>query len=174
MKGRNTLRCRPASAAMDNDAIAMIENPGPPDEWRVHVNQYDAEESPKMRTDANANDSETVVDLNIQQNTSRHSFSFWAIIFSLALSGFLTALEGTVVNIALPSIIRDLGGGSLYVWVPNAYFLATIASLPFISQISDIFGRRWPMLTMVALFIIGSGLCGGASSMAMLIIGRAM
>lgn len=174
MEAPNTLPCRPASGAMDNDGI-MIESSGPLDELRVHVNQYDADKSPKMKADDNADDnSESAADLITQQNISRHSFSFWAIIFSLALSGFLTALEGTVVNIALPSITRDLGGGSLYVWVPNAYFLSNIATLPFISQISDIFGRRGPMLTMVALFIIGSGLCGGASSMAMLIIGRTM
>ena len=39
-------------------------------------------------------------------------------------------------------------------------------------QIADIFGRRWPMITSVAIFVLGSGICGGATNGAMLIAGR--
>lgn len=103
---------------------------------------------------------------------AKRSFRFWAIIFSLAMAGLLSAIEGTITTSALPTITRALGGGSLYIWVPNAYFLASIATLPLYAQLSDIFGRRWPFLVAVALFILGSGLCGGSSSMGMLIAAR--
>lgn len=43
---------------------------------------------------------------------------------------------------------------------------------PLFGQIADIFGRRWLMILSVAVFIFGSGICGGASSSAMLIAGR--
>jgi MFS family permease len=43
---------------------------------------------------------------------------------------------------------------------------------PLFGQVADIFGRRWLMISSVAVFIFGSGICGGASSSAMLIAGR--
>jgi len=45
---------------------------------------------------------------------------------------------------------------------------------PLYGQAADIFGRFYPMLTALSFFILGSGICGGASSMAMLIAGRAL
>ena len=104
----------------------------------------------------------------------RHSSRFWAIIIALSLTGLLSAIEGTIITSALPTITKALGGGNSYIWIPNSYFLATIAMCPLSAQLSDIFGRRPLLLIAVALFILGSGLCGGASSMAMLIGARAV
>ncbi|KAI0106433.1 macrolide phosphotransferase k [Nemania sp. FL0031] len=111
---------------------------------------------------------------------AKRGFRFWAItngrafylVASLTLTGLLPSIEGTIITSALPTIIRALGGGNLYIWVPNAYFLASIATLPLFAQMSDIFGRRWPFLVAVALFVLGSGLCGGSSTMPMLIASR--
>ncbi|RYP12299.1 hypothetical protein DL765_007410 [Monosporascus sp. GIB2] len=100
------------------------------------------------------------------------SFRFWAIMGSLAMTGLLSAIEGTIITSALPTITQALGGRSFYIWVPSSYFLASIATLPLYAQISDIFGRRWPFLGAVVLFILGSGLCGGSHSMGMLVASR--
>lgn len=54
---------------------------------------------------------------------SRYTWRFWAIIAALCVTGLLSAVEGTVPSTALPSIIDDLEGGNLYIWVVNAYFL---------------------------------------------------
>jgi MFS family permease len=54
----------------------------------------------------------------------------------------------------------------------NGYFVGVAAVQPMYGQAADIFGRRWPMLISVALFAIGSGLCGGATSTVMLIFAR--
>lgn len=105
------------------------------------------------------------------KNTT-HSWRFWAILASLSISGLLSAIEGTIITSALPTIIADLGGGELYLWIANAFFLASVATLPLYGQASDILGRRWLMLSAVALFTLGSGLSGGASSMKMLIAAR--
>ena len=48
---------------------------------------------------------------------------FWAIMLALAVTNILAALEGTVVSTALPTIIGALGGGNLYLWAVNGYFL---------------------------------------------------
>jgi hypothetical protein len=50
--------------------------------------------------------------------------SFWCIILALCVTGILSALEGTIVSTALPTIMQDLGGAELYIWSVNGYFLA--------------------------------------------------
>lgn len=54
----------------------------------------------------------------------RRDWRFWALLVSISLAGLLTALEGTVTSTALPSIIDELGGGHLYIWVVNGYLFA--------------------------------------------------
>jgi MFS family permease len=110
-------------------------------------------------------------DVMFEPGTKR-GFLFWIIMVSLTITGLMSSLEGTIITSALPTIINDLSGGNLYFWVPNAFFLSFIATLPLFAQISDIFGRRWPFITAVALFTFGSGICGGSSTMRMLVAGR--
>lgn len=104
--------------------------------------------------------------------SDKKSLRFWLVLAALSITGFLTTLESTIITSALPTITNTLGGGNKYVWVPNAFLLSFIVVLPMFAQVSDIFGRRWPLLVAVAMFLLGSGICGGASSMEMLIAGR--
>lgn len=53
----------------------------------------------------------------------KNSWRYWALISALSVTALLPTVEGTVVSTALPTIVQDLGGGRLYVWVVNAYFL---------------------------------------------------
>ncbi|KAK3897982.1 MFS general substrate transporter, partial [Staphylotrichum tortipilum] len=99
---------------------------------------------------------------------------FWTILFVLALVSLLTSLEATVTSTILPSIVADLNGGENYVWIANATFLTMTALLPLFGQLADLFGRKWPLVFSAAAFMVGSGLCGGASSIAMMISGRAI
>lgn len=43
---------------------------------------------------------------------------------------------------------------------------------PLIGQLCNVFGRRWNMICSVAIFTLGSGLCGGAKNASMMIVGR--
>ncbi|KAK3318701.1 multidrug resistance protein fnx1 [Apodospora peruviana] len=98
----------------------------------------------------------------------------WAIIIGLGVTGLLTALENTVVTVAMPYIISDLAMGDDYVWVTNAFFVCSAAVQPLVGQLANVFGRRWIMLASVAVFALGSGICGGAATGAMMIAGRAV
>ena len=124
------------------------------------------------RADGSVVDTTAGADDEMMFHKSKHSFHFWALMAALSMTGLLSAIEGTIITSALPTITKALGGGQSYIWVPNAYFLASVATLPLFAQASDIFGRRWLLLCAVALFTLGSGLCGGTSSMGMLIAAR--
>ncbi|KAF7586606.1 hypothetical protein BBP40_008633 [Aspergillus hancockii] len=126
-------------------------------------------DSPEEHSQESAGSNGSPID---KETTQKHSWRFWAIIIALSLTGLLSTIEGTIVTSALPTITKALGGSNAYIWVPNAYFLASLAILPLLAQASDIFGRRPLLLMAVALFTLGSGLCGGASSMRMLIAAR--
>ncbi|KAJ5618171.1 Major facilitator superfamily domain general substrate transporter [Penicillium hordei] len=104
----------------------------------------------------------------------RRGFKFWTIIFALCVTGLLGALENTVVSTSMPTIVEDLNIGENYIWITNAFFLTSAAVQPLFGQLANVFGRRWLTMFIVAVFTLGSGICGGANSANMLIIGRAV
>ena len=61
---------------------------------------------------------------NTQFAQTEKDWRFWALLASISLSALLMALEGTITSTALPSIVNDLGGGPLYIWVVNGYLFA--------------------------------------------------
>ncbi|KAI1170866.1 MFS general substrate transporter [Nemania sp. FL0916] len=97
---------------------------------------------------------------------------FWLIVACLALTAFLSALEGSIVSTALPSIARALESSQDYIWVVNVYYLTSAAVQPIYGQLADLWGRRWLMIGAVGIFTVGSGICGGATSTDILIAGR--
>jgi len=52
-------------------------------------------------------------------------YRFWSIIVALCTMQILCSLENTVVVTSLPTIVKQLGFGSSYIWVTNIFFLAT-------------------------------------------------
>ncbi|KAI1661699.1 major facilitator superfamily domain-containing protein [Daldinia decipiens] len=102
------------------------------------------------------------------------SFRVYAIIAGLGITNLLAALENTVVSIAAPVLLTDLKLGDNFIWVINAFFLSSTATQPLFGQFCNVFGRRYVMLTVVAIFMLGSGICGGAMTGGMLIAGRAV
>ncbi|KAI0853779.1 MFS general substrate transporter [Daldinia vernicosa] len=104
----------------------------------------------------------------------QRDFRFWAIIIALCTVSLLSAAENTVVVTALPTIVEKLNVGQDYVWISNIFFLTSAAIQPLCGQLSNLFGRRHLALSIVAIYIIGSGICGGAKNSAMLIAGRAI
>ncbi|PYH91392.1 MFS general substrate transporter [Aspergillus ellipticus CBS 707.79] len=83
---------------------------------------------------------------------------------------------------ALPQITADLNAGDNYIWIQNGYLLTMTTFVPLYGQLSQVLGRRWPTMVAVAsssavpfllaIFLLGSGIGGGASSTTMLIAGR--
>ena len=91
------------------------------------------------------------------------------------MGSFVAGLDATVVNVALPSIERDLGGGLAgQQWVSNAYLL-TLGSLILVSgSLADLYGERRIFSLGVGGFGVVSGICAVAPTIGVLIAGRAL
>jgi EmrB/QacA subfamily drug resistance transporter len=97
----------------------------------------------------------------------------WKALSVLALVQFMLVLDITVVNVALPSIKRDLGfSQSGLAWVVNGYTLMAGGLLLLGGRLSDILGRRRLFLTGVGLFAVASLTCGAAANPQTLVISR--
>ena len=109
---------------------------------------------------------------SVSPATPRHSPRFWMIIVALSLLSFISALDVTIIATALPPITEHIGGATQYVWIANSFVFASAVLQPLIGQLSNILGRRTPLINSIALFTLGSGIAGGARNPAMLIGGR--
>lgn len=97
-----------------------------------------------------------------------------AVTFALLLVTALASFESTVVSTALPTIIGDLHGLSLYSWVFSVYLLASTISMPLFGRLADLYGRRRVLLFSTAVFLAGALACALARSMNGLIAARAL
>jgi EmrB/QacA subfamily drug resistance transporter len=96
----------------------------------------------------------------------------WAILGAIFLTLFLASLDQTVVGTALPVIVTDLNGASLYSWVVTAYLLSSSVTVPIYGKFSDVFGRKVMLIIGVSLFLAGSWLSGASQNMNQLIAFR--
>jgi EmrB/QacA subfamily drug resistance transporter len=72
----------------------------------------------------------------------------------------LAALDQTVVATAMPVIISQLHGLSLYAWVTTAYLLSSTVMVPIWGKLGDLYGRKPVLLSGILLFLLGSWLSG--------------
>lgn len=94
-------------------------------------------------------------------------------LIAAALGFFTTTLDTTIVNVALPTIGRDLGGGvSALQWVVDGYTLAFAALLLSTGALSDRFGASRCFAVGVTTFTAASAACGLAPDMAVILIAR--
>lgn len=84
----------------------------------------------------------------------------------------LAAIDATIVATAVPQIVADLGGFSLFPWIFSIYLLTQAVTVPIYGRLSDVFGRKPILLFGIAGFLVASVLCGFAWSMVALIVFR--
>src|SRR5690349_8644966 len=101
------------------------------------------------------------------------SHSRWAPLPVLLAATFLVVLDAFVVNVAIPSIQRDLGAGTTALeWIVAGYALASAVLLIPASRIGDRIGRRRVFSAGVGLFTLASAACGVAPSSGALVAAR--
>jgi len=95
------------------------------------------------------------------------------IVVVIALGSFMAGLDGTIVNIALPTIAKSLQVSTVTVsWVLNAYLIVLVSLLLAASRLGDMKGYRNIFLGGFAIFTIGSALCGFSSTIDLLVLSR--
>ena len=90
----------------------------------------------------------------------------------LVLVLFLVSLDQTVVGTAMPQVVAELNGFELYAWVTTSYLLAETVVIPIVGKLGDLWGRKWITVAGVAVFLLGSALCGLAQDMTQLVVFR--
>src|ERR1700689_691908 len=97
----------------------------------------------------------------------------WIALVVVCLAQLMNVLDTTIVNVALPSIQRDLHftQGNL-TWVVNAFLITYGSFLLLAGRLGDLFGRKRVFLTGIAIFTAASALCGLAPDQGLLIAAR--
>jgi len=95
------------------------------------------------------------------------------VTIALMVATLLVAIDTTIVTNATPHIVAQLSGLKLISWIFAIYLLTTTITTPIFGKLADLFGRKVIFNCGVALFIIGSMLCGAAQNMPQLIWFRA-
>jgi EmrB/QacA subfamily drug resistance transporter len=99
----------------------------------------------------------------------------WFALYVLCLASLMIVLDATIVNVALPSIRKDLDfSQTSLAWVVNAYLLTYGGCLLLGGRLGDLFGHRRLFLTGISLFTLASLACGLATSQAFLIAARSV
>ena len=94
------------------------------------------------------------------------------VLASVMAAMFMIAIETTIVSTAMPQIAGQLGDLHLYAWVFASFLLSQTATTVLFGKLSDLFGRKPVMLAGIAIFLLGTLLCGLAWSMPSLIVFR--
>lgn len=97
-----------------------------------------------------------------------------AVLGATLLGLFLASLDQTIVGTALPRIVTDLHGDSLYTWVVTAYLLTSTITGPIYGKLSDAYGRKPLLMIGISLFLVGSALSGLSQNMTELIAFRGL
>ncbi|QFR01672.1 MFS transporter [Streptomyces phaeolivaceus] len=123
------------------------------------------------KTDTDAPGTAAVSDLPSADAPPRHR---WWILAVIGLAQLMVVLDGTIVNIALPSAQQDLGfSDGDRQWIVTAYALAFGSLLLLGGRIADLFGRKVTFLVGLVGFAVASAVGGAATSFEMLVIARA-
>lgn len=94
------------------------------------------------------------------------------VLIALMLTMSLAAMDNTIVATAIPHIVGDLGGFSLFSWLFSIYLLVQTITIPVYGKLADIFGRKPILIYGIIIFLVGSAACGVAWNMVSLIAFR--
>ena len=107
----------------------------------------------------------------VEGNT--HGKNKWAILVTVLVMTFMSTLDSSIVNVALPVMQKDLGVGlDAIQWVASIYLVALCAVLLVFGRLGDLFGKVWLFQAGVAVFAVGSLLCGMSHTFEMLMAAR--
>lgn len=94
------------------------------------------------------------------------------VTVGIFIATFMSAIEGTIVTTAMPTIVGTLHGLEIMNWVFSIYLLTNAMITPIYGKLADKIGRKPIFIVGILLFVFGSALCGMSNEMLTLIIAR--
>ncbi|MET1155970.1 MFS transporter, partial [Arthrobacter sp.] len=108
-----------------------------------------------------------------QPDQHGHSHGNLLLVFAaLMMAMMLAALNQTILATALPTIVGELNGANLMLWVITAYILAATIMMPIYGKLGDQIGRKYLLVGAIIVFLIGSVIGALAPDMGWLIASR--
>ena len=106
----------------------------------------------------------------MKKNTEQNK---WLVLFIVVMSTFMSALDGSIINVALPRMARDLGVTTSSIQaVATSYLIVIVGTVLLFGRLGDILGKSRVFNSGIGLFTVGSLLCGLSGSFELLIISR--
>jgi DHA2 family multidrug resistance protein len=97
----------------------------------------------------------------------------WSVLIVIILSSFMAILDNTIVNVALPKIMANFGTTVDQIeWVVTGFMIAFAISMPATGWLREVFGLKKVFIASLAVFVLGSALCGAAWGKDSLIVFR--
>src|SRR2546430_16323653 len=97
----------------------------------------------------------------------------YVIAFAVVLAALLQVIDSSIVNVALPDMMGNLGANlDEIAWVSTGYILANVITIPLTGWLGSFFGRKRYFVASILLFTASSFFCGAAHSLGMLIFWR--
>jgi DHA2 family multidrug resistance protein len=99
----------------------------------------------------------------------------WLVTLSVTFGTLMGAIDSSIVNVALPHIRGAVGATVQEItWISTGYAVALVLVMPLTAFLARLFGQKRVYVFCLALFIVGSALCGTAHSLASLVVYRAL
>ena len=99
----------------------------------------------------------------------------WLVTVSITFGTLMGAIDSSIVAVALPHMMGALGAsGQEITWISTGYIIANVVVMPLTAFLGRLFGQKRVYLVCLALFLVGSILCGTARSLPALIFYRAL
>jgi MFS transporter, DHA2 family, multidrug resistance protein len=99
----------------------------------------------------------------------------WLVTVSVTFGTLMGAIDASIVNVALPQIRGAVGATVQEItWISTGFAIATVIVMPLTAFLGRLFGQKRVYMASLALFVVGSALCGIASSLPQLVLFRAL
>jgi DHA2 family multidrug resistance protein len=99
----------------------------------------------------------------------------WLVTLSITFGTLMGAIDTSIVSVAMPHMIGSLGATVQEItWVSTGYIIANVVVMPLTAFLGRLFGQKRVYMLCLALFLVGSVLCGTARSLWALVIYRAL
>ncbi|HEY1810739.1 MAG TPA: DHA2 family efflux MFS transporter permease subunit [Kofleriaceae bacterium] len=97
----------------------------------------------------------------------------WLVAVSIAFGSLMATIDSSIVNVALPNIRGELGASIEEItWISTAYMIAMVLVMPLTGFLGGFFGQKRVYIASMALFVVGSALCGTAHTLSALVMYR--